>query len=69
MYHEIYIMEFVFNLEALVKHYMKINGKKMNIGQWLWKSCLLLPPFQIIRHSNNLGESKFFMFDQIYIIE
>ena len=29
----------------------------------------ILPPFQIIRHSNNLGELKFFMFDQIYIIE
>jgi len=29
----------------------------------------LLPPFQIIRHSNNVGELKFFMFDQIYIIE
>ena len=29
----------------------------------------LLPPFQIIRYSNNLGESKFFTFDQIYIIE
>ena len=29
----------------------------------------VLPPFQIIRHSNNFGESKNFMFDQIYIIE
>ena len=30
---------------------------------------LLLRPFQIIRYSNNLGESKFFIFDQIYITE
>jgi len=27
---------------------------------------MLLPPFQIISHSKNLGESKFFKFDQIY---
>ena len=27
----------------------------------------LLPPFQIICHSKNLGESKFFKFDQIYM--
>ena len=29
----------------------------------------VLPPFQIISHSKNLGESKFFKFDQIYIIK
>jgi len=33
------------------------------------KQIKLLSPFQIIRRSNNLGELKFFMFDQIYIIE
>ena len=27
----------------------------------------LLPPFQIISHSKNFGESKFSKFDQIYI--
>jgi hypothetical protein len=27
---------------------------------------MLLPPFQIIRHSKNLGESKHFKFDQNY---
>jgi len=27
----------------------------------------ILPPSQIISHSKNLGESKFFKFDQIYI--
>ena len=36
----------------------------------LFKECiikLLLPPFQIISHFKNLGESKFFKFDQIHI--
>ena len=33
------------------------------------KQIKLLSPFQIIRRSNNLGELKFFMFNQIYIIE
>ena len=32
-------------------------------------SCKLLPPFQIISHSKNLGESNFSKFDQIYIIK
>ena len=27
----------------------------------------ILPPFPIISHSNNFGESKFFKFDQIYM--
>ena len=27
----------------------------------------ILPPFQIISHSNNFVESKFFKFDQIYM--
>ena len=27
----------------------------------------ILPPFQIISHFKNLGESKFFKFDQKYI--
>jgi hypothetical protein len=35
--------------------------KEKNIGQHL-----LLPPFQIIRHSKNLGESKHLKFDQNY---
>jgi hypothetical protein len=29
--------------------------------------CFVLPPSQIISHFKNLGESKFFKFDQIYI--
>ena len=41
--------------------------KKMQIIMTLL--IIVLPPFQIIRHSNNFGESKFFIFDQIYIIE
>ena len=30
-------------------------------------SSNVLPPSQIISHSKNLGESKFFKFDEIYI--
>ena len=35
--------------------------------QALYLCWMILPPFQIISHFKNLGESKFFKFDQIYM--
>jgi len=58
------------------------GGTSVSVGVYEWRRqvgevlvskrrcnalcTIVLPPFQIISHSKNLGESKFFKFDQIY---
>jgi hypothetical protein len=43
---------------------------KLVTTQYIYRHVVMniLPPFQIIRHSKNLGESNDLKFDQIYMI-
>ena len=62
-FHKIYILDIILST---------INNaldKCVKFDRIMTVSREVLPPFQIIKHSKNLGESNFFMFDQIYIIK
>jgi hypothetical protein len=43
---------------------LSVRNGGFNAGR---EEKIILPPSQIISHSKNFGESKFFKFDQIYI--
>jgi hypothetical protein len=47
--------------------YLSASSEKMQEGT-SFVDQVLLPPFQIISHSKNLGKSKHLKFDQIYMI-
>jgi len=50
--------------------YDRYQDWRLDVDNMTYEVCtpyVVLPPFQIISYSKNLGESKFFKFDQIYI--
>ena len=61
MWHGVYYLYNIFAHELLLLASLLII-KYRQLGR-----NTVLPPFQIISHSKNLRESKFFKFDQIYI--
>jgi len=61
------LLWFSWEFLALKARFVICDTDLFFLNGWYWSFKMLLPPSQIISHSNFLRESKYLKFDQIYI--